>query len=56
MLSTLAAWLDLVLANPDAQNGVALAVTVPLCQYAAVIAVVLLARLTGWRIRAGWPD
>lgn len=49
-------WVDLLVIHRDAQNGIALMFSVPICQYGAVAIFFTAARLSGWRAREGWSS
>jgi hypothetical protein len=49
---TTLSWLWLIFAKPDAQNGIAMAFTVPVLEYAATLALFGLSYLLGWRTRS----
>jgi hypothetical protein len=54
--STAASWYYLIEVAPDAQNGVAMSISLPVLQYTAVGAFLVLAVLLGWRAKKGWQS
>jgi hypothetical protein len=52
--STGLGWFYLIFVAPDAQNGIAMAVSLPLLQYVLVGMYFALAWLLGWRARDSW--
>ena len=52
--STAAAWAYLTYLSPDAQNGIFMGIFLPLYQFCAVILLLGIANLLGWRARTEW--